>query len=151
MLCFKAAVFVIFLSSFRLVEPSGNFIAFNAYPTRSLHLNIRSKVNVVYDGVYYNYGNAYNRHTGVFEAPSDGLYVFSWASVVAPRKMFDSEILLNGRRKGLGNCNNLKGQGYENCSRTYPLVLKAGDRVNIRTAGANNLEGLWSSFSGFKV
>ncbi|XP_062619201.1 uncharacterized protein LOC134280762 [Saccostrea cucullata] len=151
MLCFKVAVFVIFLSLLPLVEPSGNFIAFNAYPTRSLHLNIGSTVNVVYDGVYYNYGNAYNRYTGVFTAPYNGLYVFSWASVVAPNKMFDSEILLNGQRKGLGNCNNLKGQGYENCSRTYPLVLKAGDRVNIRTAGANNLIGFWSSFSGWKV
>ncbi|XP_062601246.1 cerebellin-2-like [Saccostrea cucullata] len=129
----------------------GNFIAFNAFPTGSLNLNIGSNVNVVYDGVYYNYGNAYNKQTGVFIAPSDGLYVFSWASVVEPKKMFDSEILLNDQRKGIGNCNNLKGLGYENCSRTYPLVLKAGDRVNIRTVGANHLEGGWSSFSGFKV
>ncbi|XP_062581759.1 uncharacterized protein LOC134243509 [Saccostrea cucullata] len=151
MLCFKAAVFVIFLSLLPLVAPSGAYIAFNAFITRSLHLNMGSKVNVVYGGVYYNYGNAYNRHTGVFTAPSNGLYVFSWASVVEPKKMFDSEILLNGKRTGLGNCNNLKGRGYENCSRTYPLVLKAGDRVNIRTVGANNLIAYWSSFSGWKV
>ncbi|XP_062601255.1 uncharacterized protein LOC134262951 [Saccostrea cucullata] len=132
--------------------PKGQIIAFNAYNTKSLHLNKGSPVNVVYDGVYYNHGNAYNKHTGVFTAPSDGLYLFSWSSCVAPNKAFDVEILLNGQRKGIGNCNNEGSKGYENCSNTFPLVLRSGDKVNIRTVYGNYLHGGgWSNFSGWKV
>ncbi|XP_062613701.1 L-rhamnose-binding lectin CSL3-like [Saccostrea cucullata] len=85
---------------------NGTFTAFNAYTTKTLHLQRGTPVNVVYDGVYFNYGNAYNQHTGVFTAPSVGLYVFTWSSCVTSKKLFDVEILLNGKRKGLGNCNN---------------------------------------------
>ncbi|XP_061190511.1 uncharacterized protein LOC133198433 [Saccostrea echinata] len=133
------------------IFPKGKLIAFNAFIIKSLHLKRGTPVNVVYDGVYYNYGNAYNQHTGVFTAPSDGLYVFTWSSCVEPKKIFDVEILLNGKRKGLGNCNNELNKGYENCSNTFPFVLRAGDKVNIRTTYANYLHGSWSSFSGWKV
>ncbi|XP_061191806.1 uncharacterized protein LOC133200086 [Saccostrea echinata] len=101
--------------------------------------------------ILFNHGNAYNQHTGVFTAPSDGLYVFTWSSVVAPKKLFDSEILVNGQRNGLGNCNNVLSQGYENCSNTVPLLLKVGDKVNIRTTSADYLHGIWTSFKGWKV
>lgn len=79
------------------------------------------------------------------------MYIFTWTSVVAPGKIFDAEILLNGKRKGLGNCNNEGGSWYENCANTVPLVLRAGDKVNIRTVTANYLLGFWSSFKGWKV
>ena len=34
---------------------------------------------------------------------------------------------------------------------TVPLVLKTGDKVNIRTTAANLLHMGWSSFKGWKV
>ena len=126
-------------------------IAFNAYISKHLTLHRDTPVNVVYDAVYYNYGNAYNTHSGFFTAPSGGLYVFTWSSVVSPRKIFDAEILLNGQRRGLGSCNNELNPGYENCANTVPLVLKTGDKVNIRTTTANFLIQNWSSFKGWKV
>ncbi|XP_062605666.1 uncharacterized protein LOC134267483 [Saccostrea cucullata] len=126
-------------------------IAFNAYITKRLHLHRNTPVNVVYDGVYYNVGNAYNPHSGFFTAPSDGLYVFTWTSFINVRKIFDAQILLNGVQKGYGNCNNEANPGYENCANTVPLVLKAGDKVNIRTTNANELVETWSSFKGWKV
>ena len=108
--------------------------------------------NVVYDAVYYNHGNAYNPVSGFFTAPSSGLYVFTWSSCVASKKVFDAEILVNGNRKGKGNCNNENGSWYENCANTVPLVLWTGDKVNIRTTKADYLEGgEWSSFKGWKV
>lgn len=45
-------------------------------------------VKIVYDGLFYNYGNAYNPHSGAFTAPSAGLYIFTWTSTVAPKKLF---------------------------------------------------------------
>lgn len=129
-----------------------SFICFNAYSSiHRLTFPLHTPTNVVYDKFFFNFGNAYNPSNGYFTAPSAGMYIFTWTSVVAPGKMFDAEILLNGKRKGLGNCNNLRGSWYENCANTVPLVLNAGDKVNIRTCGANYLLGLWSSFKGWKV
>nr|XP_034312010.1 uncharacterized protein LOC117684349 [Crassostrea gigas] len=127
-------------------------VAFNAYTSQHLVFKRNTPVNVVYDKLYFNYGDAYNPHSGFFTAPSAGLYIFTWASVVAPRKIFDTEILVNGKRIGLGNCNNESSSGYENCASTFPFVLNAGDKVNIRTVFANYLHGGgWSSFKGWKV
>ncbi|XP_062567157.1 uncharacterized protein LOC134229417, partial [Saccostrea cucullata] len=132
------------------LQKDKSIIAFNAYMTKDLHLHRNTPSNVVYDGVYYNFGNAYNPQNGIFTAPSDGLYVFTWTSHVAVKKIFDSRILVNGVHKGYGNCNNEPGSGLGNCANTVPLVLKAGDKVNIRTTNANNLRELWSSFKGWK-
>nr|XP_022290934.1 uncharacterized protein LOC111102473 [Crassostrea virginica] len=127
-------------------------IAFNAYNTATLSIDTNTHFNVVYNAVYYNHGNAYNPVSGFFTAPSPGLYVFTWASVVAPKKTFDAEILVNGKRKGLGNCYNGGGSGFENCSNTVPLILATGDKVNIRTDVADYLHGGgWSNFKGWKV
>uniref|UniRef100_A0A8W8NP32 C1q domain-containing protein n=1 Tax=Magallana gigas TaxID=29159 RepID=A0A8W8NP32_MAGGI len=127
-------------------------VAFNAYTSQHLVFKRNTPVNVVYDKLYYNYGDAYNPQSGFFIAPSAGLYIFTWASVVVPRKIFDTEILVNGKRTGLGNCNNESSSGYENCASTFPLVLNAGDKVNIRTVVANYLHGGgWSSFKGWKA
>ena len=47
------------------------------------------------------------------------------ASLVTSKNIFDTEILVNGVRKGLADCNNELNQGYENCANTAPLVLKS--------------------------
>lgn len=105
----------------------------------------------MYDGLFYNYGNAYNPHSGAFTAPSVGLYIFTWTSTVAPKKLFYVEILVNGHRNGLGNYDNELHSGYENCANTVLLVLENGDTVIIRTTNGNNLLPIWSSFKRWKV
>lgn len=126
-------------------------IAFNAYITKRLTLHRDTPVNVVYDGLFFNNGNAYNPHNGIFTAPSAGLYIFTWTSLVITGKIFDAELLVNGQKKGLGNCNNEGNPGYENCANTVPVILKTGDKVNIRTTNANSLMEYWSSFKGWKA
>lgn len=81
---------------------------------------------------------------------ASGLYFFTWSSVVATRKIFNAEILVNGQRKGLGNCNNEGKPGYENCANTLPLVLNTEDEVNILMTIANYLHRDWSSFKDRK-
>ena len=119
--------------------------------TTGMTLYPHTPINVVYDGVYYNYGNAYNRHSGFFTAPSDGLYVFTWRTYVAGNKIFNTRIQLNGEQKGVSNCDNRANPGHGNCSNTVPLVLKTGDSVNIRTTTANFIYPVWSSFKGWRV
>ncbi|XP_061195813.1 uncharacterized protein LOC133204043 [Saccostrea echinata] len=127
-------------------------VVFNAAISKTLDLQRNTPVNVVYDTVLYQTGNAYNPRNGFFTAPSDGLYVFTWATLVVGNKIFDAELLVNGQRKGLGNCNNEGNPGNENCANTIPVVLELGDEVNIRTTTANYAYGYqWSSFKGWKV
>ncbi|XP_061195620.1 uncharacterized protein LOC133203843 isoform X1 [Saccostrea echinata] len=127
-------------------------VVFNAAVSNTLNLQRNTPVNVVYDTVLYQTGDVYNPRNGFFTAPSGGLYVFSWTTLVAAHKIFDAELLVNGQRKGLGNCNNEANPGYENCACTIPVVLKFGDEVNIRTTTANYIHGNhWSSFKGWKV
>ena len=140
------------MSTFKTFVHFVDQIAFSVYNSQHLTMRRNTPTNVVYDAVYYNYKNVYNPVSGIFKAPSPGLYVFTWSSLVAPRKIFDAEILVNGNRKGLGNCNNERSSGWENCANTVPLVLETGDKVNIRTVVANDLSGGgWSSFKGWRV
>lgn len=87
----------------------------------------------MYDKFFFNYGYVYNTHSGFFTAPSARLYIFTWTSIFAPWKIIDAKILVNGKRKGLANCNNENNPRYENWTNTRPLVLNAGNKVNIRT------------------
>lgn len=114
-------------------------------------MHISTPVNIVYDGLILNYGNAYNPHHGIFTAPSTGLYIFTWTSFVDSGKSFNTELLVNGHGKGVANCHNSYNKGYENCANAVPVVLKKGDKVNIRTTYANSLIRDWSSFKGWKV
>lgn len=98
-------------------------------------------VNVVYDKLFFNYGNVYNFYSGIFIVLFVGLYIFIWLSVVVFKKVFDLEILFNGKWKGLGNCNNENGLWYENCVNIVFLVLNEGDKVNIWMIVVNYLYG----------
>ena len=136
------------------VQTFSDKVAFNAVRNSNTFLNRTADItefSVVYDAVLYDTHNAYNKQTGVFKAPSSGLYIFTWTSAVAPNMTFNSELLRNGRRMGLSGCNNQKNLGYENCANTIPLLLQSVDSVNIRMTGGNYLFGdHWSSFKGWK-
>lgn len=53
--------------------------------------------------------------------------------MVNPKKTFDEEIVVNGKRKGIENWNNELSAGFQNCENNIPLVPKPGDHVNIWT------------------
>lgn len=107
----------------------------------------------MYDKTWLNTDGVYSTITGFLTAPSSGLYVFSWTSFVAEMSKFNSELLVNGERIDLTNCDNeLDTQGFESCSNTVPVILKKGDMVNIRTVDAISLRGdQLSSFKGWRV
>lgn len=107
------------------------FIVFNVYMKKILKLYFNIFVNVVYDGLYFNYGNVYNFCNGIFIVLFDGLYIFIWMSYINFGKIFDVEFFVNGWRKGLGNCNNELNLGFGNCVNIVFVILKIGDKVNF--------------------
>lgn len=126
-------------------------IVFNAVTSKMLYYDRNTPVNIVYDTVLYDSHGAYSSQSGVFTAPYKGLYIFTWSTLVAAGKILDSELIVNGTRKGLGNCNNELNPGYENCANTVPVMLEAGDTVNIQSVTGNYVHGhAWSSFKGWK-
>lgn len=106
-------------------------IVFNVYILKYLILYRNIFVNVVYDKVFFNYGNVYNFYSGIFIVLFVGLYIFIWISLVSFKSIFDVEILINVKWKGLGNCNNEGSLGFGNCVNIVFLVLKVGDKVNF--------------------
>lgn len=126
-------------------------ILFNAVTSKILYYDRNTPVNIVYDTVLYDSHGAYSSQSGVFTAPYKGLYIFTWSTLVAAGKILDSELIVNGTRKGLGNCNNEGNPGFENCANTVPVMLEAGDTVNIRSVTGNYVYGdAWSSFKGWR-
>lgn len=126
-------------------------IAFNAVISKTLLYDRDTPVNIVYDTVLYDTHGAYSSQSGVFTAPHKGLYIFTWTTLVAAGKILDTELIVNGTRKGLGNCNNEGNPGFENCANTVPVVLEAGDTVNVRSVTGNFVHGHeWSSFKGWR-
>lgn len=53
-------------------------------------------VNIVYDGLIFNYGNVYNFYYGIFIVLFVGLYIFIWMSFVDFGKLFNIEFFVNG-------------------------------------------------------
>lgn len=77
-----------------------SFICFNAYSSiHRLTFPLHTPTNVVYDKFFFNYGYAYNTHSGFFTAPSARLYIFTWTSIFAPWKIIDAEILVMKNEK----------------------------------------------------
>lgn len=57
--------------------------------------NLKTQETVVFDEITLNEGNAYNKTSGIFTTPSDGLYSFT-LTLSKGGKLFITEIVKNG-------------------------------------------------------
>lgn len=57
--------------------------------------NLKTQETVVFDEITLNEGNAYNKTSGIFTTPFDGLYSFTLTSSKGG-KLFITEIVKNG-------------------------------------------------------
>lgn len=107
---------------------------------------------VVYDAVKTNFGGGYDPITGVFTAPSDGLYYFSWTTLTEPKGSFITSLQHNNNAVA-GNHARANGlDEYLPSSQSAVVQMKNGETVYIRTwAQGQYVSGFWSSFSGFKI
>lgn len=56
--------------------------------------NLKTQETVVFDEITLNEGNAYNKTSGIFTTPFDGLYSFTLT--LSKGKLFITEIVKNG-------------------------------------------------------
>ncbi|XP_056016151.1 heavy metal-binding protein HIP-like [Ostrea edulis] len=128
-------------------------IAFHARMSSNLQ-NLGKYAVVVFGKVTLNSGSAYNGKTGIFTAPTDGIYSFTWTIMTIPGSYFHTEIVINGNIVGYSYVNGKDGSSqYESSSTTAVIRMKKKDKVWIRTHGEYGKYGHsdWSSFSGFQL
>ncbi|XP_062601274.1 complement C1q-like protein 4 [Saccostrea cucullata] len=127
-------------------------VTFSAYQSTSK--SYKQHETWIYDTVLVNDGNAYNKATGTFTAPSGGVYVFTWATLTAPGKAAHPYLRVNGNYKGWTAFNNkhTSQQVWSSGSNTIVVRLKKGDKVNVASGYlAAYAREKFSSFSGWKI
>jgi hypothetical protein len=111
---------------------------------------------LIFDEVKLNAGNGYHPHSGVFIAPSTGIYVFSWSMRLFGTERHGAQLMVNGKVHGAvflavgGNSNN------DNVSGTGLAFLNQGDDAFIRTAteSIGNIESDiygYTAFAGWLI
>ncbi|XP_062619515.1 heavy metal-binding protein HIP-like [Saccostrea cucullata] len=128
-------------------------IAFQSSLTNKLE-NMGNQQTVIFDRVTLNEGNGYDKKTGIFTAPEEGVYTFSWAMMSKRDKYFISEIVHDGNLIAYNHSDGRGLTGYVTSSNTSNIKMKKGEKVWIRAHGsygqfANG--GYWCNFSGNKL
>ena len=108
---------------------------------------------VKFDHIITNIGNAYDKGTGYFTCPEEGVYSFSWSFLTSPGKHFHTELVVDG---AIITFTFLDAAGLKvrlASSNSVVAKLKSGNKVWLRAHGkyAIYTERNWSSFSGFKI
>ncbi|XP_062597453.1 heavy metal-binding protein HIP-like, partial [Saccostrea cucullata] len=128
-------------------------IAFHSRLSKA-QVNLANNAVVVFKKVTLNHGNAYDAKTGIFTAPEDGIYSFTWIILTQAGKMFNTDIVLNSNIIGYNHADGVSGSSsYSSGSSTAIIKMKKNDKVWIRTHGGDGQYAVvsWSSFSGFRL
>lgn len=125
--------------------------------SRDFSLNVDS--NVVFELVKINEGGHYNNFDGVFVAPHDGVYLFSWTVSSAGSNYIMTELVVeNNIISSTGEGNTASGTIYMSASMTAFCRMKKDEHAWIRTTGSGGAHYLQnhdnyprSSFLGLLV
>ncbi|XP_045183085.2 uncharacterized protein LOC123541582 [Mercenaria mercenaria] len=116
---------------------STNRVAFHVYMSRSRCYNNREilKFDRKVVDIGSKGGSGFNMYSGIYVAPTTGLYVFTWTVAAEHRTWFVSELEVNGAVKGITKADSdVKGNGVG----THPVTgfvlaqVISGDHVYIR-------------------
>ncbi|XP_062611248.1 cerebellin-3-like [Saccostrea cucullata] len=136
--------------------PSGG-VAFYSYLTHH-ESNPGHHQTIVFDSVITNVGGNYNRHTGTFFCPANGVYTFSWTLYCSAGGHIYSEIVVNSNAVGAMRCSGEGANTYRHTTSVVVVEINQGDAVYIRTHPTSSLSGYLpsgstyrSSFSGWKL
>ncbi|XP_053395902.1 complement C1q tumor necrosis factor-related protein 3-like [Mercenaria mercenaria] len=118
------------------------------------HLGVEQ--TIVFDDVVTNIDGtnspvSYNRHTGVFTAPVNGLYVFSTTILSSYHSTSHFRYYLNNAPLTIMYVHGNTSSGWDSASQTVVLSLSRGDAVSVKNTENDTgaLGGGHSIFSGF--
>ncbi|XP_061178916.1 cerebellin-2-like [Saccostrea echinata] len=122
-------------------------VGFSAILTKDT--NLGDSQIVKYDNVITNYGDGYDKWTGIFTAPMEGLYVFSCTIMAYDKNSIHIQIVQGGRVISTIHSDSTP---WNQASETVVLVLKRGDNVWTRQTGhGHRIHGDYNLFSGFLI
>ena len=119
-------------------------VAFSAFLANSVNGPPMGKLRtIIYDQIETNIGSAYDRFTGSFRAPMDGIYAFTWTIAVvggassAEHGEIKTELVINGEVHG--NLHADTEASYDDDSATGFVIknLTRGDDVFIRSTATH--------------
>ncbi|XP_063411333.1 uncharacterized protein LOC134694260 [Mytilus trossulus] len=142
----------------RLLLPTDNidsdgFVAFYSYMSKP-EINPSAHLTLIYDVPITNVGNGYNHVTGIFTAPTSGIYVFIWVTRVYSGE-HSTELMINNAEYGTtflrannGDDGSVSGNVVANITKGDSIFV----RVHSSYAGTgyihSNIHGR-PSFSGW--
>ena len=120
--------------------------------------NVEQHQTFIFDHVITNFGGNYNRHSGIFTSPSQGVYVFSWTLLCHIEGYFYSEVVVNSDPVGAFHCNAKGATSVGHVTGVVVVEVNQGDIVYIRTHPTLSINGGvysssydCSSFTGWRL
>ena len=112
----------------------------------------------VFGHVVTNVGGNYNRHSGIFTSPSQGVYILSWTLFCETGSYFFFEVVVNSDPVGALFCGAEGATNTRHITGVVVVYINQGDIVYIRThpthsnnRGVNSGSNYRSSFNGWKL
>ncbi|XP_062611244.1 collagen alpha-1(VIII) chain-like [Saccostrea cucullata] len=131
---------------------SGGGVAFNAYMGQSMENPVAGQAIIFYK-VVTNIGGHYNKQTGIFTSPDNGVYVFSWTIYCEPNGYIYTDLVVNSRPYGQMQCK--AGISRNSITGVTVAAIKQGDVVFVSTewykGRIESFSNVRSSFSGWKI
>ncbi|XP_063427223.1 complement C1q-like protein 4 [Mytilus trossulus] len=113
---------------------------------------------IIFDVINTNSGNGYNKFSGVFTAPVDGIYVFSYTIVPECSSFGAFELVSNNQIQGVVFPEAASGCDYTGSSTVSVVELSQGDVTFVRTSPTYTPVGtivsngnMWTSFAGWRI
>ena len=116
--------------------------------------NLPNYAVVKFDHIISNIGNAYDKGTGYFTCPEEGVYSFSWSFLTTPGKHFHTEFVVDGTVITFTFLDATDHSKERLASSNSAVAkLKSGSKVWLQAHGGFGqfAQTTWSSFSGFKI
>ena len=141
-----------------VLSGTSGHVAFCAYMSTSENSPSLHHI-FVYDIVKTNLGSAYNRYSGMFTAPDDGVYVFTWTIFSDYNSIVFTQIVVNSATFDNMLTDSQEIHDIHSGTKLIVVSLTRGDVVYVRTddtyqSGGNVFSGRafgHSSFCGWKL
>ncbi|CAG2236289.1 C1QL [Mytilus edulis] len=155
---FTAPVDGIYVFSYTIVPECNSYGAFELVSNRQIQGVVFLKLIAgvtIQDPLH---GNGYNKFSGVFTAPVDGIYVFSYTIVPECNSYGAFELVSNRQIQGVVFSEADSGCDYTGSSTVSVVELAQGDVTFVRTSPTYTPVGtivsngnMWTSFAGWRI